>query len=691
MSTAARTKELCDILSRDVKRVARIWMKAQQPFHHHHDVEESGDGIAAAAASSPKAAPPLTNRFLQSFSSTPAVSSSSTSSPSASSTALGVSSSSSSLPPSAESREKGTVVTLPQYSESEACESLITSLVVTLSDGLWSGLDLWSVLQALERVQHLPGAEAQQTYRFGYQIIHLIKTMLVSEPEAIKTRAFFRCALNQKCLLASLQLLRSKFLPIVEGYMQENALLLLPVDSERWQQLESSIRLIGGKTLDQFCGAGVVKTTTTTTANQPPNASITGGSGGGAALLQNIRNSSFLSFLPKGKPTAANHHVNDVTDTADVMNTSFATTATGDAAVDEVVFDVSFDLELSCPALDRNAKYQSDVKLFMGQLRPTVPSIAEFLPPPPTATATPPALPPPVGQLPSSSPQVTTKRIDDEDPPSSAASSSLSTPTTAGANNHHSNESDTMSKHLPTISVEQVASHNNNNNNKLATEGNHHNNNSAAVGPQRTTTPDEDDADSALHNAAASPTNSTCSSFLDAPSHLPPGGAGGMTPTKTKKVVKRVVVVKKVVRRVSSTKEDTLSSSAPTEADPRGEEWGDDVGTQAALATHDGRDNNKIPQNDAQRTPRQEEEEGERGDVPPSSRPQDGPPPPQIHLADDGDDDPNRHSAEITVPSHCPSDSVDVHEVDASEWLAALDAMLHQAEDLLLAAGLSIE
>ena len=104
MSGTARTKELCTLLARDAKRVARIWIKEQQQRNTNTATKR----------------PPLTNRYL----------SPSSNNNSNNNGAVG------GQPPDVSSSW-----TLEQYNESEACESL-ASLVVTLSDGLWVGLTL---------------------------------------------------------------------------------------------------------------------------------------------------------------------------------------------------------------------------------------------------------------------------------------------------------------------------------------------------------------------------------------------------------------------------------------------------------------------------------------------------------------------------------------------------------------------
>jgi hypothetical protein len=102
-------------------------------------------------------------------------------------------------------------------------ETLVTLLLVVLSDGLWPGLDLWSVLVTLERCQNLPPPMSIH-FRFAVQMVLLIRTSFSTASEAVKSRAFLRCALNQGCLFAALEVLARQFQPILEGYMMFAAL-----------------------------------------------------------------------------------------------------------------------------------------------------------------------------------------------------------------------------------------------------------------------------------------------------------------------------------------------------------------------------------------------------------------------------------------------------------------------------------
>lgn len=178
-------------------------------------------------------------------------------------------------------------------------ETLVTLLLLVLSDGLWPGLDLWSVLVALERPQSMH-------FRFAVQMVLLIRTSFASASEAVKSRAFIRCALNQGCLLAALEVLGRQFQPILEGYMMDHA-LLRQYGTEKWDKLVRVIASVAGPPLDVFY-----------------TPSVSGGS-----------NSPSVAGATSPKHSAPTS-------------------------------GIAFDLELVVPELDFLKDYMSTVKLFIG-------------------------------------------------------------------------------------------------------------------------------------------------------------------------------------------------------------------------------------------------------------------------------------------------------------------------------------
>jgi hypothetical protein len=187
-------------------------------------------------------------------------------------------------------------------------ETLVTLLLVVLSDGLWPGLDLWSVLVTLERCQNLPTPMSIH-FRFAVQMVLLIRTSFSTASEAVKSRAFIRCALNQGCLLAALEVLGRQFQPILEGYMMDHA-LLRQYGTDRWDRLVRVVAPIAGPPLDVFF-----------TVASSSNSSNPKGS----------NNSAMGGSSPSSGPSAG----------------------------------VAFDLDLVVPEFDYSKEYMSSVKLYI--------------------------------------------------------------------------------------------------------------------------------------------------------------------------------------------------------------------------------------------------------------------------------------------------------------------------------------
>jgi hypothetical protein len=185
-------------------------------------------------------------------------------------------------------------------------ETLITLLLVVLSDGLWPGLDLWSVLVTLERCQNLPPPMSIH-FRFAVQMVLLIRTSFSTASEAVKSRAFLRCALNQGCLLAALEVLGRQFQPILEGYMMDHA-ILRQYGTDRWDRLVRVVAPIAGPPLDVFFTVA----------------------------------SSSNSSSPKGS-----------------NNSVMSSPSSGPSA------GVAFDLDLVVPEFDYSKEYMSSVKLYI--------------------------------------------------------------------------------------------------------------------------------------------------------------------------------------------------------------------------------------------------------------------------------------------------------------------------------------
>ncbi len=134
----------------------------------------------------------------------------------------------------------------------EAVENLVLHLAKVLSDGLYAGLDLWSVLQTLERIDgRLPSDEARAMFRFAPNLIQLIKSSMPKAHEFIKTKAFLRLALNGGYLLASLELLGEFNDDIVTSYMMDHA-LIKSRGSAAWDKFVRSVSQIAGPPLEML-------------------------------------------------------------------------------------------------------------------------------------------------------------------------------------------------------------------------------------------------------------------------------------------------------------------------------------------------------------------------------------------------------------------------------------------------------
>ncbi|CUG90866.1 Hypothetical protein, putative [Bodo saltans] len=147
-------------------------------------------------------------------------------------------------------------------------------------------------------------------------MVLLIRTSFASASEAVKSRAFIRCALNQGCLLAALEVLGRQFQPILEGYMMDHA-VLRQYGSDKWDRLVRVVAPIAGPPLDVFY----------TVASPPPSNSASSPTRGSASSSS----SSTVAGSPSSGPSAG----------------------------------VAFELDLVVPEFDSRKEYMSIVKLYI--------------------------------------------------------------------------------------------------------------------------------------------------------------------------------------------------------------------------------------------------------------------------------------------------------------------------------------
>ncbi|KEG15054.1 hypothetical protein DQ04_00201070 [Trypanosoma grayi] len=155
----------------------------------------------------------------------------------------------------------------------EAAEFLVSQLIFVLSRGLHEGVDLWSVLETLERVpnkiaQEDASSSAKQALhrlKFSGQLIYVVKSTFVRSTAELRTRALLRLALNQGVLLAALELIaRWNAAELVVFYTDPASSVLCCVDDDLWDMFLRACAPIGGVTLADIeagvpKGASVVK------------------------------------------------------------------------------------------------------------------------------------------------------------------------------------------------------------------------------------------------------------------------------------------------------------------------------------------------------------------------------------------------------------------------------------------------
>ncbi|ORC88793.1 uncharacterized protein TM35_000152240 [Trypanosoma theileri] len=149
----------------------------------------------------------------------------------------------------------------------ESSELLVTNLIRVLSLGLHEGLDLWTVLETLERVPNKiaqeelsnPARKALHRLKFSGQLVYVVKSTFVRSTAAVRTRALLRLALNQGVLLAALELIsRWNGEELATFYANPSISVLCSVDEELWDTFLHACAPIGGVTLADI-EAGVPK------------------------------------------------------------------------------------------------------------------------------------------------------------------------------------------------------------------------------------------------------------------------------------------------------------------------------------------------------------------------------------------------------------------------------------------------
>ena len=133
----------------------------------------------------------------------------------------------------------------------EAVENLVLHLTRVLSDGLYAGLDLWSVLQTLDRIDSRLSPEAKPLYKFAPHLVFVIKSSMPKANEFLKTKAFLRLALSTGCLLASLELLAVYNEDIVTSYMMDHA-LVRSRGTSAWDKFVKCVSQVGGPPLEMI-------------------------------------------------------------------------------------------------------------------------------------------------------------------------------------------------------------------------------------------------------------------------------------------------------------------------------------------------------------------------------------------------------------------------------------------------------
>lgn len=177
---------------------------------------------------------------------------------------------------------------------------------------------------------------------FARDLVGFIKSSFSTAPDAVKTRAFFRHALNRGCLLAALEILARYYPPVLEAYLMDHA-VLRGYGSSQWDKFVGVIAPIGGPPLDAV-----------------------------ASLLRSQRKLAGFDEADAG-----------------TSSTSKSSMSVSDDSSSRLIApgSVAFDLDLVVPEFDYHVSYMNRIQLYISGAVPVVeggpPGVEGGLPLPP--------------------------------------------------------------------------------------------------------------------------------------------------------------------------------------------------------------------------------------------------------------------------------------------------------------------
>ena len=126
-------------------------------------------------------------------------------------------------------------------------EDLVTAIISVLSIGLVPGLTLWNCATCLEKCGE-SHPENISLFRYATSVVFQVRTQHASATSQQRTRAFVRCALNENCLLACLELLTEQEEALRTCYV--DGALLRSRQDHCWEEFVTSIAPVAGPPLE---------------------------------------------------------------------------------------------------------------------------------------------------------------------------------------------------------------------------------------------------------------------------------------------------------------------------------------------------------------------------------------------------------------------------------------------------------
>lgn len=143
-------------------------------------------------------------------------------------------------------------------SATAGAETLIRTLLATLSDGLYDGVELWHAAQCLANVDAhsvasaVDGEGMRKSRKFASGIVRLIKTTMANASDKLRSRAWIQAMLNANCMLACLEIMASEEQRdyMLTMFDDTKAPVLLNRGTDLWDDFVAAIVPVAGPPLE---------------------------------------------------------------------------------------------------------------------------------------------------------------------------------------------------------------------------------------------------------------------------------------------------------------------------------------------------------------------------------------------------------------------------------------------------------